>query len=68
MKRLTVIGYTVVMVGCIAACAMIHVKHDTYALIQTDEMGNDYITDQYLSWDDCMSQPHIECRPMGDVL
>lgn len=58
---------TLIMI-CGMAIAMIHVKHDTYALIQTDDMGNEYITDQYLSWDDCHSQPHIECRPMGDVL
>lgn len=55
------------MLFWIAVIAMIHVKHDTYALIQTDDMGNEYITDQYLSWDDCMSQPHIECRPMGEI-
>lgn len=68
MRRLINLGVIVVILSCTACIAMIHVKHDTYALIQTDEMGNDYITDQYLSWDDCMSQPHTECRPMGDVL
>lgn len=66
IRRLAMIGSTVVMLAGMAYT--FHVEHDTYALIQTDEMGNDYITNQYLSWEDCHSQPHTECRKMGDVL
>lgn len=65
MRNLMIVIASVVMVaGMIYG---FHVKHDTYALINVDAMGNEYIIDQYLSWDDCMSQSHTECRPMGEI-
>lgn len=63
----TYICCAIVAIAAIAGIAMIHVKHDTYAVIQMDQYGNEYITDQYVSWDDCMSQPHYICLPMGEI-
>lgn len=62
---MTAIGATVVM---LAGMAYGYLGQETYALIITDDNGNDYITDQYLSWDDCQGQPHTECRPMSEIL
>ncbi len=65
MKRAMIALTTVVMLA--GMLYGFHVKHDTYALIKVDQNGNEWITDQYLTYTDCQSQPHNECRPMGEI-
>lgn len=58
------------LIICAIAGAMLFkcaTDENTYAVIQMDIQGNEYITDQYVSWDDCMSQPHYVCVPMNEI-
>lgn len=60
------------IISCIILAAagfmMFKVATDTtYAVIKIDQQGNEYITDQYVSWDYCMAQPHYICLPMTEI-
>lgn len=57
------------LIICAVAGAMLFkvATDTTYAVVQIDMQGNEYITDQYVSWDDCMAQPHYICLPMTEI-
>ncbi|WVW77227.1 hypothetical protein Bhz55_00102 [Stenotrophomonas phage vB_SmaS_Bhz55] len=65
MKVATALGATVVM---LAGMAYGYAQTNLYAVIQIDHLtGDEYVTDTYLTWDDCQATPHNMCIPMNEV-
>lgn len=65
MNTLTALGSLVVMV---AGMAYGFAQNDLYASITVDHLtGDEYVTDTYLTWDDCQATPHTMCIPMNEV-